>query len=312
ATGRVALCGVVARTAEHARAFGAELGGVPAFGDLDALAAAAPQAVLLEVPHAAQDELARRIVAQGLHVLIGAPLATTTDAGIALDAAARARGVVVEAGFEARYKPVWETAKTLLASGALGRLVAVDAVALWDGDPASWYYDERASAGMPLTHMTYCFVNPLRWLLGEPLDVAAVANSVVHAGGAYVREETCTALLRFPGDVPVSLVAGYVRSADHDSWRVTLRGTSATLELLPAELGAGALRVMRAGAVEERAFAPGDDGFTAQAHAFLDTIAGADACRNRPRDCIGDLRVADAIVRAARERVTVALSAGPT
>ncbi len=29
---------------------------------------------------------------------------------------------------------------------------------------------------MPLTHMTYCFINPVRWLAGDPQFVSAFAN----------------------------------------------------------------------------------------------------------------------------------------
>ncbi|MBV8368256.1 MAG: Gfo/Idh/MocA family oxidoreductase [Candidatus Eremiobacteraeota bacterium] len=311
ATGGVTLCGVLAGRPERARALAERFGGAPVFEDVDDMTAARPDAVLVEVPHDVQDAIALAVVGAGAHVLIGGPLATTASAGRALAAAARSRGVVVEAGFEARYKRVWETAKELIAAETLGRLVAADAVALWAADPASWYYDEDASAGMPLTHMTYCFVNPLRWLLGEPDGVMAVANSVVHAGGRFVREETCAALLRFSPGLPVSLVAGYVKSAEHDSWRVTLRGTAATLELLPSETGPGSLRVLRGEAAEARVFAPGEDGFAAQARAFVEAVGGAGACRNTPRDALGDLTVVEAIRRSAREGAFVPISAAP-
>jgi len=300
------LCGVVARRRERAKALADAFGGAPVFDDHRSLAGVAPRAVLLEVPHNVQDEIAAWVVEQGWHLLVGGPLATTESAGRALAAAAARRNVVVEAGFEARYKPVWETAKTLVATGVLGRLVAVDAVALWAADPARWYYDETLSGGMPLTHMTYCFINPLRWLLGEPSEVAAMGNQLMRRTADAVREETCIALLRFPGDVVASLTAGYVRSADAGSWQVRLFGSAATLEILPDEMGPGRLRVLRGESAQEHHFPPEEDGFRRQAQAFLDAIGGAATCRNRPPDCVGDLRVADAIRRSARDRTMVA------
>ena len=199
ATEQFALCGVAARRRETAQTLAAAFGPAIAVDDYHALAAARPDAVLVEVSHDVQDAAVAWAVAQGWHVLVGGPLATTSAGARALRDAADARGVIVEAGFEARYKPVWETARDWVRDGKLGTLVAGTAVALWPGDPASWYYDEARSGGMPLTHMTYCFLNPLRWLFGEPEMIAARANRLVETAPGLVAEETCVALMRFPG-----------------------------------------------------------------------------------------------------------------
>ena len=297
ATRRVMLCGVAARSAESARRMADEFGGAPAFADYPELAATRPRAVLLEVPHNVQDAAALWVVEQGWHLLLGGPLATTSAAAAALEAAADARGVIVEAGFEARYKPVWECARALIEAGRIGRITAGSGVALFPADPASWYYDEDLSGGMPLTHMTYCFLNPLRWLLGEPRVAGALANRLLHTWPRHVREESCVALLDFPDDVPISLTASYVRAATHQSWNLRLFGTRAVLEIEPDEAGPGRLRVLEGEAGEEHVFAASADGFDRQAAAFLDTIAGEDTCRNRPRDCRGDIAAVEAIRR---------------
>jgi predicted dehydrogenase len=302
ATGGVVLSGVAARRLDSARAFAADFGGVPAFDDYRTLAATRPNAVLVEVPHHVQDAAARWVVDQGWHLLLGGPLAVTTKAGRTLARAADRRGVIVEAGFEARYKPVWETAKTLVTSGRLGRVLTVNAVALWRCDPSSWYYDEAQSGGMPLTHMTYCFINPLRWIFGEPLSVAAAANKLVQQSPSHVREETCCALLRFPCDVLATLTAGYVRSAEEGAWRVTIFGDRATLEIMPAEAGPGSLRLLSDHEPVEFTFPSDADGFRRQADAFVEAIRGGPLCRNRPQDCLGDLLTIEAISQAALGR----------
>lgn len=296
-TRRVMLCGVAARSAESARRMADEFGGAPAVTDYRELAATKPEAVLLEVPHNVQDAAALWVVEHGWHLLLGGPLATTSAAAAALEAAADARGVILEAGFEARYKPVWECARALIETGRIGRITAGSGVALFPADPASWYYDEELSGGMPLTHMTYCFLNPLRWLLGDPSVAGALANRLVHTSPRHVREESCVALLDFPGDVPISLTASYLRAATHRSWNVRLFGTRAVLEIEPDESGPGRLQVLEGEACEEHAFAASADGFERQAAAFLETIGGANACRNCPRDCRGDIAAVEAIRR---------------
>lgn len=310
ATGRVAICGVAAAHAERARSFGDTVGCQFCVDDYRRLAEAAPQAVLVEVPHHVQDEIVLWALEAGLHVLVGGPLSASVAGGEAIFAAAESRGLVVEAGFEARYKSAWEEPRRRMAAGEIGRPVAVRSIALWDGKPESWYYHERESGGMPLTHMTYCFLNPLRWLFGDPTHVAAFANRKKHTAAALVREETCVTSLRFPDEVLGSLVAGFVLPGGTATWNLEILGTEGMLEIAPTEMDAGGYTLYRGGRrVEEVDCSSDQDAFQRQAETFLDAVAGDDRCRNRPADTLGDLRVAEAIVTAVREGRTVALDA---
>jgi myo-inositol 2-dehydrogenase/D-chiro-inositol 1-dehydrogenase len=299
---------VASRSGRTAEALAAELGADDSFGgDYRQVADARPDAVLVEVPHHVQDRVTAWALARGFHVLVGGPLAAGVRAGEAIARTAREAGRVVEAGFEARYKPAWQEARRMILAGGIGRVIAVRSVALWDGDPRSWYYDERASGGMPLAHLAYCFVNPVRWILDEPTHLSAFANRVRHTAPGAVREETAVVNLRFSGDVLGSMTAGYVRPADDGaSWTVTFLGTEGILELSPTEMDAGSLRLLRGTEERRMDFADAPDAFRAQAAAFLAAIGGGeDRCRNRPEDALGDLRVAAAVVRSARTLRTV-------
>jgi myo-inositol 2-dehydrogenase/D-chiro-inositol 1-dehydrogenase len=302
------IVAVASRTGTTAAALAAELGAQASFADYRAIASTRPDAVLVEVPHHVQDALTRWALGRGFHVLVGGPLASSVRAGETIARMAREGGRVVEAGFEARYKAAWETARRMVCGGEIGRVVAVRTVALWDGNPESWYYEQRASGGMPLAHLTYCFVNPVRWILGEPTHVSAFANQVRHTAPGAVREETAVVNLRFGGDVLGSMTAGFVRPADDGaSWTVTFLGTDGILELSPTEMDAGSLRLLRGGEERRMDFAGAPEAFQAQAAAFLASMDGADRCRNRPEDALGDLRVAAAVARSARTLRTVAL-----
>jgi predicted dehydrogenase len=266
-----------------------------AFDDYRQLAGVSPDAILIEVPHNVQDRAAAWVIDQGWHLLLGGPLARNLETARDLARSTARRGLTVEAGFEARYKPVWAMAKSMIASGTLGPLVAGEGTAFFGCDPKSWYYDEELSGGMPLTHMTYCFINPLRWILGEPLAVSAMANQIVNQSAHAVHEETCGALLRFSNRIIVSLTAGYVRSTNCDVWRLRLYGRDGALEILPDESGPGCIRLLRGDGVEEHKFPADEDGFLSQAEAFIAAIRGKARCLNRPMDCIGDLAVVEAI-----------------
>jgi predicted dehydrogenase len=307
ATGRAMICGVASRRRERAQRLGALLGCAACFDDPEHLRATRPDAVLIEVPHRDQDALAAWALASGWHVLIGGCLATSVEGGLHLERLARERDLIAEAGYEARYKAVWEAARRIVLDGELGRPVAIRSIALFGADPASWYYSEHDSGGMPLTHMTYAFINPARWIFGEPDHVSAFANRVRATGDDMVAEETCTANLVFPGDVVCNMLAGYVNPGG-EWWSFTVLGTAGMLDVSPSDTGPGELRVHRGRDVRHLRFADAPDPFVTQSHAFLDALRGAPTCRNRPRDALGDLHVARAIARSAKERRVVALA----
>ncbi|MBN1205667.1 MAG: Gfo/Idh/MocA family oxidoreductase [Myxococcaceae bacterium] len=310
ATGQMHLCGVAARRRDSARRFAEEYGAGLYTEDYRELASWGLQALLVEVSHEIQDEVVRWGLEAGLHVLIGGCLARTESTARWICRAAHERGLVVEAGYEARYKAVWETAKRYVEGGALGRVVAIDSVALWPGDPTSWYYDQEVSGGMPLAHMTYTFVNPVRWLFGEPTHVSAFANRIKHTRGGLVSEETCTANLLFADDVLCNMVAGYVKAGAPSSWRVEIYGTQGSLEVLPTDMDPGRLRLFREEGAQEHGFEGAPNAFEAQAAAFCEAIRGQRGrCLNPPEATLGDVQIAEAISRSARLKQVIELHA---
>jgi len=313
ADGRAQVCAVAARRRESAQRFGAEVGCTCCVDDYTTLLDSGPDAVLVEVPHEVQDAAVLWALGQGLHVLIGGVLATNSRTANEICRLAAAQQRVVEAGYQARYSRMWEAARQFIHEGRLGRPVAVRSIALWAGDPATWYYNQRASGGMPLTHMTYCFVSPVRWLLGNPLRVSAFANRAKETGPEAVREETCIANLVLPGDVLYGATAGFVRPGGVPGWSVTLIGTRAALELAPLEDRPETMTVYEPDAETEagtgatdrqETFGEPAEAFERQAAAFLDAVsgeAGGDTpCRNPPDDAVWDVRIAEAIVESVR------------
>jgi myo-inositol 2-dehydrogenase/D-chiro-inositol 1-dehydrogenase len=307
ATQSVELCGVASRHKSSAEAFGSQLGIKHCFEDYRQLLTVKPDAILVEVPHAVQDEIVQWALSANLHVFIGGPLSLTTEGGRKIQQMAQERGLVVEAGFEARYKAVWEKARSIIHQGELGAIVTVRSVALWDAKPDSWYYQQSLSGGMPLTHLTYAFLNPVRWLLGEPIYVSAFANQIRRQQQDAVQEETCVANLLFNNDAIATLTAGYIKSGDDQSWMVSILGTKGVLELYPTEMDNGSLRLFQGERVTDIDFADAQDAFIIQAEAFLASLQGENCCRNTPADTLGDLYAIEAIVQSAHQRQTIQL-----
>lgn len=151
--------------------------GARALDSYEAMADEGLDAVLVAVPHRRQDEIVAWALDHRLHVLIGGPLASDLTAARRVAGRAGHSGLVVEAGYEARYKAVWRTARRILEEGGIGTPVSVRSSAAFEQTPESWYYEQEASGGMLVTHLTYAFLNPLRWLLGTPRVAGAVGNA---------------------------------------------------------------------------------------------------------------------------------------
>ena len=307
-TGKVQLCGVAARHLASAQKMADEFDCGAAFEDYSRLTETQPDALLVEIPHETQDGAVLWGLEHGLHTLVGGTLATTSSVAGRITQLADAQQLVVESGYEARYSPAWEHAKHLIDSGELGRLVTIRSIALWAGDPRTWYYNQRISGGMPLTHMTYCFINPVRWIVGDPLAVSAFASRVLNTAPELIAEENIVAAMKFGNDVLCNMTAGFVAPGGLPAWSATFIGTKGAAEIRPDEVGTGTVVVYQEGKATERNFTGTANAFNLQAEAFVAAIQSGGQGRNPPAATSGDVRVAEAIVTSVRENRTVMLS----
>ncbi len=308
-TGRAQICAVASRRLDAAAACAAELGCDVWFDDTCRLAETRPDAILIEVPHRAQDDITRQALEDGFDVLIGGCLASDPAAGAGIVELARAGDRVVEAGYQRRYDPAWVAIRDLVATRELGEPVLAVTMALWRPDADSWYCSQQASGGMPLTHMSYCYLNAVRWILGRPVTVAAMAHRRDEVNPDFVDEETCAALIGFESGATLSATASYRGPVGmHDpearflftAGGLQVGGAAAAdrdaITLLPDD-----------GAAEVRTFPREPSAAVYQAQAFLDALESRQPARNPPEDALVDVQVTSAISAAAREGRTLEL-----
>jgi len=305
ASERVQICAVASRRQVTADAFGEEFACQFRTDDYTKILQTAPDAVLVEVPHVCQDEMVEWALRHKLAVLIGGPLSVSLSGAQHIREIAEEKGLVVEAGYEARYKAAWETTRAKIVDGAIGHLIAVQSKALWNANQHSWYYAQAESGGMPLTHMSYAFLNPLRWVLGDPLQVSALANRMKYTAPGSVKEETCVANLEFAEGVIVTMLAGYVSHDEENNWMISFLGTEGEIHLYPTEMDNGRLKICQHPESSTMDFSAARDAFEIQAEVFLNALIGHNQLRNQPSDCIGDLRTVEAIIASIRERRTI-------
>ncbi len=308
-TGRAEICGVAARRRETAERCAEELGCGVFFDDYGLLVESRPDAVLIEVPHFVQDEVSLWALDAGWDLLIGGCLASSPENGNRIVETADRSGRIVEAGFQRRYDPAWEEIRRLVAGGELGAPVMAVTMALWNPDPGAWYYDQAESGGMPLTHMSYCYLNAVRWILGRPATVSAMANRKRNTSPVQVTEETCGALIGFENGAFASATASYIGpDGMPDPQPRFVCSEGGVMPNADSPPGKDSITVYKGGRSETREFESQPSSTVRQAHAFLDAVENRREARNPPEDALLDVEIAQAIAISAREQRTVSLA----
>ena len=195
--------------------------GVPHWTELDAaLAAARPDGVILATPNVLHMQGALACIERGVAALVEKPVADTLAEAMRLVEAVERSGASVLVGHHRRHSAAMATAREAIASGALGRLVAVQGSALFH-KPAS-YFDEapwrRKKGSGPILNNLVHEVDNLRMLAGEIDEVQAMASN---ARRGHEVEDTVGIALRFAsgalGTFMLSDVAASTRSWEQTS-----------------------------------------------------------------------------------------------
>jgi predicted dehydrogenase len=184
-------------------------------------------AVAVVTPHALHEEMALAAFAAGKQVFCEKPLALTTASAERILVACAKAGGVLGIGHERRYEPAMEELRRRFESGALGRILHMDANVSHNNfrkmDPSNWRRDPKHAPAGAWTalgiHLGDMFVS----LAGKPTRVAArtasqifpppsedfVSAGIDFAGGARGRI-TCLSTPPFYGRFTLSGDQGWV------------------------------------------------------------------------------------------------------
>ena len=256
----------------------AELEGYPVFTGLDQALAQKPDAVIVSNPTALHLEVAIPAARQGCHLLIEKPLSSSLDRLDELEAAVQQGGGQVLTGFQFRFHPGLQQAKSLLEEDQIGRPVSLRAH--WGEYLPGWHpwedfrkgYSARSDLGGGVI-LTLC--HPLdyaRWLLGEVTDLWAFSGSL---GDLELEvEDTAEIGLRFVHGSIGSVHVDYNQRPP--SHHVEIVGTQGTLRWDNAD---GAVELFRAADNRWERF-PAPEGFErntmflAQMQHFIEVACG--------------------------------------
>jgi len=303
---RARRCQVVAvgsRDADTARAYADQLG-ITTVHDSYAAVLADPDvdAVYIPLPNHLHAEWAIAAARAGKHVLCEKPLALNAREAEQIVAACRQAGVVLAEAFMYRLHPTWVAIRELVASGRIGRLMAIQSwFGYFNDDPANIRNIVAAGGGALYDVGCYC-VNLSRMLFdAEPTRVSgAIVRDPV--GGTDV---LTSAILEFDHGI-----ASFTCStrAENDQ-RVEIYGTKGRISVpiafnipidLPTEIGLIAGGKPPVAPQIERLTFPTVNQYTIQAEVFAGAVLDGVELPFGPADAVANMRVIDRIFEAAR------------
>ena len=223
------VAAVLGRTLDGARGICGRHGGTP-YDSLDTfLAHPSLDLVAIGTPSGQHAEQGIAAARRGLHVLVEKPIDITVERADALIEATDRAGVHLAVCFQDRFAPDACVVKGLIDSGALGRLLLVDARVPWYRPPSyyassSWRGTWALDGGGALMNQGIHTVDLLLWLMGDVTRVWGVASTLRHA---IAVEDTSQALLEFQGGARGTLCV----TTAADPGYIMIAGTAGTITI---------------------------------------------------------------------------------
>jgi predicted dehydrogenase len=278
----------------------------------DMIAQAKPEGVIVATPNQLHVAHGLESLAAGLPVLVEKPLADSVAEGLKLVEAAEAAGLPLLTGHHRRYNPMIAKAMEIIASGRLGKILALQG-SFWLMKPDSYYEPawRRAKGAGPILLNLIHDVDLFRALCGEITAVQALSSNALRE---HEVEETAAILLRFANGALGTVTVSDAVTAPW-SWEMTtgenpayprqeqacyqIGGTHGALSLPQLEVwwNPGARGWWEPLARERVPYVP-EDPLVLQIRHFCDVIRSGAAPIMSGREGLATLRVIEAIQRA--------------
>lgn len=296
------------------------------YADLgDLLAHDPPDAIILATPNQLHLEQALACIDAGVPTLLEKPIAPTVAQAEQLVQVVDRGGVKMLIGHHRAHSPIMARAREVVASGVLGRLVAVTGSATFF-KPDHYFAEgpwRSAPGGGPILINMIHEVHNLRMLCGEIVAVQALASSAIRG---FAVEDTVSINLRFANGALGSFMLSDT-AASARSWEQTSQENKAypsyddedcyVISGTHGSLAIPTMRLKTYPSSEERSWwKPFETGVAGMVRAdplmrqiahFCAVVRGQAEPLVSARDGLANLRITEAIAAAARSGGTIVL-----
>jgi predicted dehydrogenase len=291
----VEVVAVAARDVARAEKFAARHGIAKVHESYAALLAdESIDAIYNPLPNGLHAEWSIRALEAGKHVLCEKPIAANAAEAAQMAEAAERTGRVLTEAFHWRYHPLAARMREVVQT-ELGEIRHIEAMLCF---PLPFFNDIRYSwalAGGAMMDAGCYTVNMVRWLAGaEPEVVSARARLARPNVDRYMRAE-----LRLPGGRTARVTASLL-STRLVAVKVSAQGSAGEMRVLNplAPQYLHSLKVAKPGKTTRERIR-GEATYTHQLRAFAEHVRGGTPMSSDARDGIANMRVIDAIYRAA-------------
>jgi predicted dehydrogenase len=257
-------------------------------------------AVYIALPNGMHAEYTIRAARAGKHVLCEKPMATSVADSQAMTDACRSAGKKLMIGYRCQYEPVNLKAISLIRSGAIGQVQAIESANGFNIAKGEWRLTRKLGGGGPLMDMGIYSLNASRYLTGEePVDIRANASVIDHDGRFTEVEENVGWTMKFPSGILASCNTSY-GSDMNGFYRV--HGSKGMIELSPAFGYEGIhLRAQMRGEppIDMPDPQSGYDQFIVEADYFADCIRNNKEPKSDGEEGLRDMKYMQEIYRAA-------------
>ena len=213
-------------------------------------------AVSVCLPHHLHEEVTSAALCANKHVLVEKPLAIDVTAGRRLCALSKKVKKVLMVEMTHRFLPPLKEARQVIASGTIGRIVAVDeylieGVGLFGALPPWMLRRRTAGGGVGLTSGVH-LLDHIAWICGQSLRLKAACFSDTQKLGNI--EDTAAFFLELENRAPVHIVLCWRKGAGQLDCQLSIVGSKGTLKVSPW----GKLNLEVGEASRSKAFFPKD------------------------------------------------------
>ena len=170
----------------------------------------AVDAVYVALPNSMHAEYTIRAAKAGKHVLCEKPMAISVAECESMIAACKSANVKLMIAYRCHYEPTNLKAVSLIRSGVIGQVQAIESAYGFNIAPGEWRLDKKLSGGGPLVDVGIYSLNATRYLTGEePESIAAFASTINHDGRFTTVEENVSWTMKFPSGIVAACNTSY-------------------------------------------------------------------------------------------------------
>ena len=197
-------------------------------------------------------EIAIAALEAGKHVLVEKPLCMTVEEALAVEAAVKKAGKVLQVGFVRRHGDNTKLLKQFIDQDELGEIYYAKASCLRRlGNPGGWFSDQSKSGGGPLIDLGVHMIDICWYLMGKPRPISVSGNTYSKLGNrSHIEnlsfyqaadynaalndvEDLANALIRFDNGASLFVDVSFTLHAKEDELYVKLFGEKGGAEIEP-------------------------------------------------------------------------------